>query len=172
MSCSEDREHLPLFVDGELDSRRMLAVARHCTTCSPCSEEVRELEHMRELIAGCVDERVDEIDLARIWTAVEPRIGTPALSWSARLRRRGDPGEFSWRLKVPAYAALAAAAVFALLFWRSTTAVGPNPVQVADNSAIIDTVDSHVDNFAVFSEPESNTMVLWVSDDGGLGDLR
>lgn len=172
MNCSEARQLLPLFVDGELDGRQMRAVALHSTKCSECEQEIRDIERVQDLFVGCIRARVDEIDLGQIWSAVEPRIGTPALAWGARLRRWRELGESAWLVKAPAYAALAAAVVFALLFWRSTSTVGPNPVQVADNSAIIDTVDSHVDNFAVFSEPESNTMVLWISDEGSVGEMR
>jgi hypothetical protein len=52
-----------------------------------------------------------------------------------------------------------------MLFWQSQQ----NPVEStqwasADNSAIVDSVQSNVQNVAFLREPETNTMVLWITD--------
>ena len=66
------------------------------------------------------------------------------------------------------FAALAAATVLAVILWSANKQV---PEQVAhepssiDNSANLDVVESHVGSTALLNEPETNTMVLWITDD-------
>jgi hypothetical protein len=80
--------------------------------------------------------------------------------WEAR--------EIGW-WPAPAAAAFGMAAL-ALVFWwpgsteQPTAQVAQN-APIIDNSASLDEVESHVGSMAVLSEPETHTMVLWISDD-------
>jgi len=165
MDCQEVRSLLPLFFDGELDGRQMRLVALHSTRCPGCEDELHHLERLQEMIVERVRSAVDEVDLSLIWEGVARRVGAsrgPRLTW---LRDWWEMLGAMGGLRRPLYAALVGAAAVALVFWR----LHGEPVaqqMIADNSVILDSVESHVDMLALLSEPETNTLVLWVSDEG------
>jgi anti-sigma factor RsiW len=168
MSCRETRPLLPLFVDGELDARQMRSVALHSTRCEPCETELRQIERLQDLVADHVRSRAEEIDVNLVWAGIVPRIGNGAPPWRMRLRDWWETAGARWLVPAPLYAALAAAVALAALWWRPV-AMGPAPqlaaVSAVDNSAILDSVESDAASVALLSEPETNTMVLWVSDE-------
>lgn len=166
MNCREARPLLPLFADGELDARQMRGVALHSTRCPECEAELRQTERLQDLVSEHVNALAEDIDLSRIWTGVAPRIATISPSWRRRLLDWWEGLEIGWEIKLPA-AAAAVAAVAALVFWHAAPREEAAAVAVAavDNSAIVDSVSSDIDSVALLSEPETNTMVLWVSDD-------
>jgi anti-sigma-K factor RskA len=173
MTCREVLNLLPLFFDGELDPRQMRTVAIHSTRCVACETALREIERLQELINSSVSAKVDEIDLSSLWCTIERQLGTHRLSWWQRLRHRWEDRD-PWSLGVPAFAAAAAIAVLAFLFFvraPQPAAVPPAAPQVAvvDNTASIDELATDGDA-AMFNDPETRTTVLWVSDDTSAGD--
>ncbi len=178
MNCRETLPLLPLFLDGELEARQMRAVALHSTRCAPCEEELRHIERLQELVATQISAQVDEVDLGAIWAGVAPRLGNVAEPWYQRAAGRFEGARVGWRPWMPMTAALAAAAVLALVFWQKTDLPAGMPVKTAssvDNSAILDSMQSNVDSVAMLHDDETNTMVLWITDDAAtvddLGDL-
>jgi len=174
MTCREASNLLSLFLDGELDSHQMRAVALHGTRCTTCEAELRELEHLQQLVSDTVNARVDEIDLSAFWPAVERRLGTARRSWWERARIWFGDADHRWLIRLPAYAAAAAVAVLALLFFTRTPqpSVDPDAPRLAavDNAASIDSLDTDVESVAVLNDPETRTTVLWVNDDAATGD--
>src|SRR5438445_11526663 len=117
MTCRDTSNLLPLFFDGEIDARQMRAVALHSTRCQTCEAELRQLERGQDLISEHIHSAVDEIDFANFWSAIEPRLGSVRLRWWTRLQVWWQEGEHPWMIRVPAFAAVAAIAVLAFLFF-------------------------------------------------------
>ena len=173
MTCRETSNLLPLFFDGELDARQMRAVALHSTRCQTCEAELRQLEQGQDLISEQIRSAVDEIDFSNFWPAIERRLGPARVRRWTRLQVWWQEDEHPWMMRVPAFAAVAAIAVLAFLFFARAPqpTVAPEAARVAavDNAASIDSLDTDVDSVAVLSDPETRTTVLWVSEDSGTG---
>lgn len=173
MTCRDASTLLPRFLDGELDPRQMRMVALHGTKCGACEQELRQLEHLQELISDTVNTRVDEIDFASFWPGIERQLGTVRVSWRQWLSIWWGDGDHRWVIGVPAFAAAAVIALFAFLFFTrvppsATQPQGPR-VAAVDNAASIDSLSTDVDSVAVLNDPETSTTVLWVSDDTPTG---
>lgn len=178
MNCRETRPLLPLFLDGELASRQMRAVALHSTRCAECEEELRGMERLQDAIASHISTEVDQIDLSLVWTAVAPQLGSPSASWRQRWEEWSESIREGWRSWAPVSAAVAAAGVLALLLWQGDGSSTSPDQQIADGDGgvIVESVRSNVGSLAFVSEPTTDTMLMWISDDGpltvdDLGDL-
>lgn len=172
MNCREARSLLPLFLDGELDGRQLRNVALHSTRCTACEQELQQLERLQDLVVGYVNAETEKVDLGGVWSAVEARIATVPVPWWSRARAWWEAREIGW-WPAPA-AAFGMAALAAVFVWpggstenRPQVVADNAPIisPIIDNSAILDEVESHVESVAVLSEPNTNTMVLWISDD-------
>src|ERR1700692_2590093 len=104
MTCRESLNLLPLFLDGELDSHQMRAVALHGTRCTACESELRALERLQELVSDNINARVDEIDRSNFWPAIERQLGPGGISWWGRARLWWSESDHGWLIRVPAYA--------------------------------------------------------------------
>ncbi len=168
MNCHAARPLLPLFADGELDARQMRGVALHSTQCVACEEELRRVERVQDLVAAHINTLAEEIDLSQVWAGVAPRIAAAQPPWTLRLREWWESIDPAWLIKFPAVGALALAAGVTLVFWRWDAKQEAPPVAVAaiDNSAILHSITSDVAPVALLNEPETNTMLLWVADEG------
>lgn len=191
MKCPEVIPLVPRFFDGELEGRQMRAVALHVTRCADCERELRQLESLQALVGQHVAERVDAVDMSRVWAGVVSRLDQAPLSWSERLRAWWESLEapvFSgaW----PALAGAAAVALLVLGVWSFQGGQGAAPQiateqqstvpvltaklpeeEAADalldepvNSAVFDSIVGSVKEFTV--DPDTGTAVLWVSDSG------
>lgn len=165
MTCREAANLVPLLFDGELAPHQMRAVVLHTTLCAECEAEVRRLEHLQQLVRGTVAAGVEGIDFNGFWAGVEQRLVTEPLSLWQRALAWWQAQE-RWAIRVPAYAALAAAVALALFY---TTPSGPTPaslpVQVAGGGpAWIDSVEADVDAVLLLEDRESQTALLWVGD--------
>jgi len=176
MTCRDAINLLPLFFDGELDSRQMRAVAIHSSRCRACEAELRELESLQAMVNTTVSRKVDEMDLSNLWGSIESRLPDRRLSALERLQRWWEETAPTWRIRVPALAAAAVVAALAFLFLTRVPEPGLPPaapqIAIADNNeAMIDSLDTEADSVAVMSDPETRTTVLWVSDDYILEDV-
>lgn len=174
MTCRETRPLLPLFFDGELEARQMRGVALHSTRCTTCEQELRELEHLQEAVSAHIAARVDEVDLSQIWAGVAPRLAPRAPSLASRWRAWWEEHRLGWRLRGPAFAGAAAAALLALVLIQPSAETAPAASAAAqatrakiDNSAKLDSMQSSVDSVALVTDAETNTTLLWIMDDAG-----
>jgi hypothetical protein len=178
MNCRESQPLLPLFLDGELESRQMRAVALHSTRCTQCEAELRGMERLQDAIASQINAEVEQIDLNLVWSAVAPRLGSASPTWQQRWEEWSESIRDGWRSWAPVSAAVAVAGALALLLWQGNGSSTPDQVARADrdNSVIVESVRSNVGSLALVSEPATDTMLMWISDDGpvtvdDLGDL-
>jgi len=156
MTCADVHQLLGPFVDAELPSPMLLAVARHAGTCPTCDAAVRELTDLREAVAGAVEAAVDGLDLSGVWQTVERAIDrTEARDRRVRhLRRAGTWG---------AIAALAAS----WLFLTPTTVQQTEhraPVAVARVAKRPTEIDRLTGRVASFQrEPKTGAPIIWVN---------
>ncbi len=101
--CAKMREELIELLFGELDDERELALNRHLLHCPACREEERRLLALRE-------------DLTSDVAVVDPGLRTRVRNALPGRKKRGILETL--RRPVPAYAALAAAVLVALLAWE------------------------------------------------------
>lgn len=170
MNCRETRPLLPLFFDGELEARQMRAVALHSTRCPECEGVLRGLERLQDTLTAHVSSQLEQIDLDRVWQGVAPRLGSPRRPRFQRLRDWWTGLELHWPRQAPVYAALAAVCLLAILLWPRDAEERAVDVATADNSTMIDAVQSNVESLAVLREPETDTLVLWITDDRSTAD--
>lgn len=86
MNCREAERLIDAFFDGELDGRSMRDAAMHITRCKRCEAELNDREQVQRLLAQTIEAEIADVDLGRIWAAVEPTLD--------RARRRRS---FPWR---------------------------------------------------------------------------
>lgn len=176
MNCRDALNLLPLFFDGELDSRQMRAVAIHSARCRDCELELRQLESLQAVVNTSISKQVDEMDLSGLWTAIDARLPQRHPSPLQRLQRWWEESAPQWNIRVPAFAAAAVVAALAFFFLTRAPEPGIAPTTpllavVDNNEAMIDSLDTEADSVAVMSDPETRTTVLWVSDDYILEDV-
>lgn len=168
MTCREAANLLPLFFDGELDARQMRVIALHSTRCSRCEQDLRQLERMQELLSKNVSAAVEAIDFETLWPAIEQRLPAVREPWLARAREWWSRDEHGWMIRLPAFAAAVAIAVFALFLLthgtQPTSQPGAPQLAAVDNTSTIESLDSDVDSVTMLNDPETRTMVLWVND--------
>lgn len=167
MTCREATNLIPLLFDGELAPHQMRAVVLHSACCRTCEAELRNLEGVQRLVRHTITAAVDSLDFSSFWPDVERRLEVPPATQWRRVRRWWE-GAGPWTVRVPAYAALAALAVLALvLAARLGPRPGPQPgVQIAamGKAAWIDSVDADGRAVLLLEDGESETALLWVGD--------
>ncbi|MCK6555012.1 zf-HC2 domain-containing protein [Candidatus Binatia bacterium] len=165
MTCREAANLIPLLFDGELAPHQMRAVVLHSTLCPECEVELRSLEHLQKLVRGSVSAAVDGIDFSDFWPGIERRLVVEPRTLWQRLVQWWE-GTERWPVRVPAYAALAAAAAFAMFYAaQSGRPAAPGQLQMAAGGAAwIDSVDADVEAVLLLEDRESQTALLWVGD--------
>jgi len=174
MTCREALNLVPLLLDGELESRQMRALVIHSTRCAPCETELRQLEHLQEIVSESVNVRVDDLDFTHFWPRIEQRISTRQPMWWERLQGWWEASERRWMLQVPAFAAAAVIVVLAIVFFTRTPQATSDPaaaqVATADNTATIEQLETDADSVAVVNDPETRTTALWLVDETRPGE--
>jgi len=93
VNCREAERLIDTFYDGELDGRSMRDAAMHITRCKRCESELNERESIQKLLSSAIEGEIGDIDLSRIWAAVEPTLEQAAPRGLPSLRRLGWAGE-------------------------------------------------------------------------------
>jgi hypothetical protein len=162
MTCADVQQLLGPFVDAELPSPMLLAVARHAGTCASCDAAVRELTDLREAVAGVIETAVDGLDLSGVWQHVDDAITRT----ERRSRRIVQLRRAGWG----AIAALAAT----WLFLTPTSVQQPAPKLVASVSkrpveiARVAKRPTEIERLAgrvasLQREPKTGAPIIWVN---------
>lgn len=160
-TCLDFARRFDGFLDGEMDAHSMRAMALHASHCASCGADLESAENAQSLISQAVEAEVEKLDDSRSWAAIEARLDDPRSAWRARLgaaldrsRRMAGP--------VPALAlGAAAAALLAAFLWSGSTPL--EPVEVANNHARIERIESSAPQVVVWSEPAQHTTAIWVA---------
>ncbi|MBF6569031.1 MAG: zf-HC2 domain-containing protein [Candidatus Binataceae bacterium] len=191
--CSEIRPLLSAFGDGELAPAELLTVARHLAGCATCEQEAADFASLGNQLRTTVEASVGTLALDNLTASVQARIDQLRPSvwsrfglWLQSIDERMS-STFSLASAVVAMAALTALILTPYArnytIGRSATvvasahvspispaaptqlanAIEENPV-VADSKAIISRLESQNPSVAVWSEPRTDTTVIWLPD--------
>ena len=172
MTCGEIETLLDAFFDGELSGEEMRSVARHLAGCPTCETASVRIERVQGAVRSAVLAQVPAIDAKAFWGDLYPRLEPSGRGLLQRLRAVIPDGGWTMARSPLMWAGTAAAALavgLALSRWGWHD--GGDPVrgpQVAQFSGIESLKSGNV---RVWNEPESDTLVIWV-DDQGLGMER
>jgi len=89
VNCREAERLIDTFYDGELDGRSMRDAAMHITRCKRCESELSQREQLQKLLSSAIEAELADVDLGRIWAAVEPTLEQPTVRGLSHLRRLG-----------------------------------------------------------------------------------
>jgi anti-sigma factor RsiW len=170
MNCTDTRERIDAFVDGELEPSGSVEVARHLSGCAPCDRQVQAMLAMRDVLVKESDRTLAELDLSGVWPAVAKEMdrSDAQRAWRDRgASRRGVSRGITW-------GAVAAIAAGTMLYLRP---VGPSkPKQIASNSGAAaqrgnpKRLPNHVyidrlagKDIALRRESKSGTTMIWVN---------
>ena len=159
LTCTQARDLLDAFLDAELPSPMLLAVARHAGACAACDTEVRERSAVHDAIEQTVWTEAQALDLSNLWPAV---VTDAAREDRRRLRLH--------RLRtVPVWCAAGLALAASAVLWFRVPSPSPDPVRTASrqrpNHAVIDRLRSESARVALRSERKNGTMLIMVSSD-------
>ena len=164
LTCTQARELLDAFLDAELPSPMLLAVARHAGACPACDAEVRERTAVHDAIEQTLRAEAAAMDLSGLWPAV--------VAGAAREDRRRVRMQ---RLRaVPVWGAAGLALAASAVLWFRAPAPLREPQRVASvrqarpNYAVIDRLRSEGARVAVTSERKNGTTLIMVSSDGAV----
>ncbi|HEY2385944.1 MAG TPA: zf-HC2 domain-containing protein [Candidatus Binatia bacterium] len=161
MICRDIENMLDRFLDGELEARSMRVVALHVTRCPACERLLQELERLQELIVEGVNEAVARVDFTRFWADIAGQAEVVQRSFGGvgeRLRA------LAARPAVIAAVMAVALLVSALEIWRAGASLSAATQGPPNNQARIDSLVSDAPSVALFSEPVSNTTVIWIDE--------
>jgi anti-sigma factor RsiW len=157
-SCSEIRDSIGPWLDGELSSPEADAIRVHLDTCLECSEERRQLEKLNRVMKGAFEAEDHELDAHAFWHGLRQRIAA---------KRRWYSGVAEWTdrcFQAPSFAWAVPAAIVLLIgalyfgpvlpgWWVG----GPR-----NNFATVESIDAYGRNVALWRENESKTTVIWI----------
>lgn len=178
--CNEISLMLGAFEDGELEPNEMQEVAFHMARCEACTDELSEFSTIgRELRSA-----VPQIQLDGFAAAVKSRIDAIPQPFSRRLARFFGRGTdfigsgFAWSGAVAAVATLTAVLITPYAeklahrevptavarLERDAASLADATAPVTDSHAVISRLESDIPSVAVWSEPRSETTVIWLPD--------
>jgi anti-sigma factor RsiW len=160
--CIDFVRRFDSFVDGELDAHSMRAMALHASHCAPCGTELERAENLQTVMGEAVEAELGRLETSQLWKAIEIRLERPRPGLSARA---GSILEaiVRWSRPVPALALGGALAVALLALLWSSTRAPEAPLELANNHAQIERIESSAPHVVVWSEPESHTTAIWVA---------
>lgn len=173
MTCADVEPLLDPFVDAELPTTALLAVARHAGLCRACDAAIRQRTALREALVAAIDERLAGFAMDRVWP------GVARLLERERARRRVPARRWYGVAAWSAPLALAAGLLLAVGLRRDRPA--PEPVVAARPQVPMVARSAELRNRAAFDrlwgraievkrEPKAGTTVVWVNHVPGGGE--
>ena len=159
-NCEDFARRFDGFLDGEMDSHAMRAMALHASRCPTCGGDVERAETLQGVLVRGVQSELDRLDTSGLWSAIEARLEPPRGTLHERFREY--VAERRWFAPLPALTLGGAlVALLAALLWPVSAPSGPT--LVADNHAQIERIESNSPHVAVWSEPTEHTTAIWVA---------
>lgn len=175
MTCSEIEALLDAFFDGELRGEDMRSVARHLAGCPKCETASVGMERLQGALRNAVLAEVHGADAGAFWTDLSLRLEPQGRGILERLRALLPDRGFTVARSPLVWAGTAATVALTVGLalglsrwgWRD----GGQPVRGAQIAQFSGIESLESGNVRVWNKPESDTLVIWV-DDQGLGMER
>ena len=163
-TCPDFERRFDGFLDGELDPHSLRAMALHAGQCAACGRELERAERLQELLASAVEEKIESLDASELWASIAAKLEPVRISAWDRVRARvADALTIrTWVRPLPVLA-LSGAVAALLAFWLWPSPSEPPVVEIANNHAQIERIESSAPHVAVWSEPENHTTAIWVT---------
>jgi len=168
--CSNIRNLLGSYVDGELDDASVWTVEKHCATCSVCSRIAADLGATARLLRELpIEEPSADFDARLAARLADVVLAAPRPSWRDRWFRPRVLRPVHRTAPVRAFAIAAAACLLAAPLVRAPfaarNAATPGEVAVSEPVALEDIVQDHV--HAASSEPLGGTSGMLLASTAG-----
>jgi anti-sigma factor RsiW len=171
--CSEIRESIGAWLDGELSRPQADIVRGHLESCRACDEQRRQLEKLNRALTDALESEISQLDAQALWRGVRQRIEAKR-PWYTGLIESPKvifrPASLAWT--VPALILL----LIGVLYFEAGTPdwVGSGP---RNNFATVESIDAYGRSVALWRETESKTTVIWIyqnpeSENEGSGDTE
>ncbi len=163
IGCEKVRELLDRYYDRELRGSESEAVRLHLKKCANCSNELRKLEQIGQMLRARSEAIILAEDFAGVWDRVAPALDSPVGSERVSLWEKlknifaASPG--------PAWAALGAAALVVLAVFAYLPFTEQQTF--AANDCIIDSVESRDSSVMVYETSVTKMKIIWVMEQAG-----
>jgi anti-sigma factor RsiW len=158
-SCTEIRDSIGAWLDGELAGERAEMVRAHIEGCAACTEEQRQLAKLDQAMKAVLESEAACLDPAPFWQEVRRQIEARGPSWHERLAEWAA-GVFrapSLAWAVPAVIVLVISALYFDVVNQGLS-IGSR----RNNFATVESIDAYGRNVALLREHESKTTVIWL----------
>jgi hypothetical protein len=156
--CTEIRDSIGAWLDGELSGSRADAVRSHLELCAACAEDQRQLLKLDAAMKALLESESARLDPRSFWHDVQQRIEAKS-PWYARLAGWAGPAfrapSFAWA--VPTVIVLLIGALYFNLFTQSWRIGSPR-----NSFATVESINAYGRNVALLREHESKTTVIWL----------
>jgi len=161
-NCTTVQRSLGAWLDAELGEAERQEIREHLEKCPSCLAEKRRLERLQSALGEALRARASGIAFEPFWREVQRRISEREIPWHARfwdwVRSILYPQRLAWVVPV--------AMVF-LVGAFSLREFFPGWLSGSQRTArtVVDSIDGHGLNVALFRESESRTTVIWLFED-------
>ena len=149
-SCNP--EEISRYLDGETNPADSRRIEEHLQSCSKCRGKLTQLRETGDILRLTVQTAGSGVDFQRL----EQQIVTAARQ-SPPQRDRLLESMFSWKLALPAAAAVVLLMIFIYKPFQPSLTAGP--------SAIIDSFTGQVKSVMILETPQNRQTVIWYSEE-------
>jgi Putative zinc-finger len=172
-SCSEIRDSIGPWLDGELSGAQADAVRTHTEICLACSQERRQLEKLNSVMNDAFKSQTWQIDPGLFWHGVQERITAKRPWYAVPVECAGrffQAPAFAW--SIPVVILMLISTLYFEPVLRGWVAESPR-----NGFATVESIDGYGRNVALWRENESKTTVIWIyqnpdSENEGAGEAE
>jgi anti-sigma factor RsiW len=157
--CSQISRLLEKYFDREATTKERSLVEKHLPTCSACSEALRSMGNLRDMIKIPVEEAAQMEDFQWVWQKIKRGIEAdekPAW-WEALSPRIDLLSVFRRRVWIPAVAAIVILILVAFPFFLKK-------ISSPSDASVVEYVESPDYNVMVYQSEEGKETVIWLLD--------
>lgn len=160
--CETIQRSLGAWLDGESGDFEPQEIQEHLERCPSCLMEKERLEKLQIALEQVLRANASEVAFEPFWHELQRRISEEKIPWHARLLDWARPVLYPQRL-----AWVVPVVIVFLLGVFSVEQFFPGWIwgSKREPRTVVDSIDGHGLNVALFREFESRTTVIWLFED-------